>query len=351
MRWGVFGDAHGNLQGLQAVVQALRAAGVDGYLNLGDTVGYGADPNACCDLVREIGAVSVLGNHDLAAIGGPGLEWFNETARTALNWTRNHLSADHLAWLANLPTSVQLDELAATHSSLPQPTEWRYIDTALEAGVTLAAAGRRLVTPVYNADLAAGMVTNLALAGQLPLVMQVQYSSAQTGWTSELGEGEFELLYSGPVQAAWRVVKLLAGGVEVTRTVRAGRDVLEVQTTVANSVAGLHNRIYTARVEGQYLDSQGRRATVDGVGEMEIDSSAVDWLSYGNERGGLLMVPDRQLGLSYWDISGWWGGFGFHHHPAASRETWLFGPTPWTTAQADAAAAALATPLVVDWAE
>ncbi len=145
MRWGVFGDAHGNLQGLQAVVQALRAAGVDGYLNLGDTVGYGADPNACCDLVREIGAVSVLGNHDLAAIGGPGLEWFNETARTALNWTRNHLSADHLAWLANLPTSVQLDELAATHSSLPQPTEWRYIDTALEAGVTLAAAGRRLV--------------------------------------------------------------------------------------------------------------------------------------------------------------------------------------------------------------
>ncbi len=223
--------------------------------------------------------------------------------------------------------------------------------TAGPAAPYSAAAGRRLVTPVYNADLAAGMVTNLALAGQLPLVMQVQYSSAQTGWTSELGEGEFELLYSGPVQAAWRVVKLLAGGVEVTRTVRAGRDVLEVQTTVANSVAGLHNRIYTARVEGQYLDSQGRRATVDGVGEMEIDSSAVDWLSYGNERGGLLMVPDRQLGLSYWDISGWWGGFGFHHHPAASRETWLFGPTPWTTAQADAAAAALATPLVVDWAE
>ena len=52
MRIGLFSDTHANHEALQAVLEAFDKAQVDKLVCLGDTVGYGADPNPCCDLVR-----------------------------------------------------------------------------------------------------------------------------------------------------------------------------------------------------------------------------------------------------------------------------------------------------------
>src|SRR5438445_11398694 len=69
MRVGIFSDTHSNLEALTAVLGAFKQEGVDKLVCLGDTVGYGASPNECCDLVRDAVAFTILGNHDAAVAG------------------------------------------------------------------------------------------------------------------------------------------------------------------------------------------------------------------------------------------------------------------------------------------
>jgi predicted phosphodiesterase len=150
MRWGIFGDCHGNLQGLQAAVERLKREGVDRFLCLGDVVGYGAEPNECCALIRSIDAVCLLGNHDQAALGDADLTWFNDAARQAAEWTRHQLEPDHSAWLAGLQPLVRLAEpgdepFLAVHGALPDPWQWGYVADADDAAGVLAACEERIV--------------------------------------------------------------------------------------------------------------------------------------------------------------------------------------------------------------
>ena len=91
MRALIISDIHANLEALQAVLDAVPAHDV--VWNLGDVVGYGANPNEVIDYVRELGKVFVRGNHDRACSGLNGIEDFNPVAGRAAKWTRCVLSA------------------------------------------------------------------------------------------------------------------------------------------------------------------------------------------------------------------------------------------------------------------
>ena len=69
MRIGILGDVHSNLEALEAVVAAMKQDGVDEWLQVGDVVGYGPNPQECIDLIRELPATVCLGNHDAAGVG------------------------------------------------------------------------------------------------------------------------------------------------------------------------------------------------------------------------------------------------------------------------------------------
>lgn len=145
MRYGIFGDVHGNLEGLQAVVGAMANERIDTYLCLGDMVGYGADPNACCELIRGMGAICLFGNHDQACLGMVSLEWFNAYARAAAEWTAATLSPHHREWLATLPPIRRVADLLLVHSSLPDPWKWIYITTTALAADTFDACTNKLI--------------------------------------------------------------------------------------------------------------------------------------------------------------------------------------------------------------
>lgn len=53
MRLAFFGDVHGNLEALNAVLEDIQRRGVDEIFCLGDLVGYGPDPEAVVQLIRE----------------------------------------------------------------------------------------------------------------------------------------------------------------------------------------------------------------------------------------------------------------------------------------------------------
>lgn len=104
MRALVISDIHSNLQAFEAVLAA--APQHDVVWNLGDSVGYGADPNKVVDLARNLGGIVVRGNHDRACSGnlrfGEYLD-LNPTARFAADWTRKNLRKENTEWLSRLP--------------------------------------------------------------------------------------------------------------------------------------------------------------------------------------------------------------------------------------------------------
>jgi diadenosine tetraphosphatase ApaH/serine/threonine PP2A family protein phosphatase len=103
MRYLVLSDVHANLEALTAAIDA--AAGEwDQALVLGDLVGYGADPNAVIDRIRQLPVAAIVrGNHDKVAAGLAPVDSFNHVARQAIEWTADELTAANLQWLAAMP--------------------------------------------------------------------------------------------------------------------------------------------------------------------------------------------------------------------------------------------------------
>ncbi len=124
MRYGIISDIHSNLPALERVLAVLAEAAIDTYLCLGDIVGYSAWPNECCELVQDIGAICIRGNHD-EAILHPALEdWFNADARACLVWTRAQLREANRDFLAALEPSRALDDMIICHGSIPDPSHY-----------------------------------------------------------------------------------------------------------------------------------------------------------------------------------------------------------------------------------
>lgn len=120
MLYGIISDIHGNLEALESVLDSMGS--VDQLICLGDIVGYGANPNECCDLIKEFKAASVIGNHDMAVIGHQNLEWFNDWARSSIIWTRQKLKQRNVEFLQSHPQILKLSrEITITHGSLKDP--------------------------------------------------------------------------------------------------------------------------------------------------------------------------------------------------------------------------------------
>lgn len=183
MRWGVFGDVHSNLQALEAVLAALEHDRVERLLCLGDVVGYGAEPAACCALLRERQPLCLLGNHDEAVLGQVDLQWFNDQARLAAEWTRHQLSRADFDWLASLPDLAREQDFLAVHSSLPEPRAWGYVLSPAAAAASLGATFDWLVLfgHTHIAEAYAWQAPEpperrgLGIDGRLPLLTDRRY--------------------------------------------------------------------------------------------------------------------------------------------------------------------------------
>ena len=115
MRFGIFSDVHANLEALQAVLSAYQQAEIDRYVCLGDTVGYGANPNECCQIVRDLADLVILGNHDAACTGRLSTEWFNAAARVAVEGHQHMLDGRTHA----LARTAAIPHRTGRHAALP----------------------------------------------------------------------------------------------------------------------------------------------------------------------------------------------------------------------------------------
>ena len=140
MRIAVISDVHANRHALDAVL--AHVGSVDAIWHLGDVVGYGPEPNAVVDRLATAGAIGVRGNHDSAACGGDEIEWFNDDARAAMEWTRGAVTPTTVAWLRAQPERREVADFTLVHGSPLDPT-WEYVTTTAAARANLAVVTTR----------------------------------------------------------------------------------------------------------------------------------------------------------------------------------------------------------------
>lgn len=125
MRILIISDVHANFTALKTVLE--MAGKFDAVWCLGDLVGYGPDPNACVETIRNLaGLECILGNHDAATLNHIDTSNFNPEARTAIQWTQNELSESNRAFLGGLPEKIELDGVTLAHGS-PRHPVWEYL--------------------------------------------------------------------------------------------------------------------------------------------------------------------------------------------------------------------------------
>lgn len=106
MKVAILSDIHSNLIALEAVFKDMPT--VDAVLCAGDVIGYYADPNQVCQIIRQKGAMVIRGNHDAFVIDELAFDTTKERAYR-VNWTRNVLKEENLSWLKTLPIELKLE--------------------------------------------------------------------------------------------------------------------------------------------------------------------------------------------------------------------------------------------------
>jgi diadenosine tetraphosphatase ApaH/serine/threonine PP2A family protein phosphatase len=146
VRVAVISDVHANLYALEAVLGEIDRDPPDAIWCLGDTVGYGPRPNECCTLVRERAHLTLVGNHDLVALGEGGIAAhdFNPEAAAASRWTQEELTEESRAFLGSLEPTAESDGVQLFHGS-PRDPVWDYVLTEAIALESLALTTAPLV--------------------------------------------------------------------------------------------------------------------------------------------------------------------------------------------------------------
>jgi predicted phosphodiesterase len=240
MRALVVSDIHANLAALQAVL--ADAGEFDAIWCLGDSVGYGPQPNEVLQALAE--ACVVLGNHDAAAAGLITVEDFNPYAAEAALWTAGALQPDGKSFIETMP-ETRVDEptgFTLVHGSLRYPI-WEYLLSA-----DSALAHLQLQTTPYS------------LVGHSHIPMRVEESGAGPRFSRVMHEevvklGETRLVLNpgsvgqprdGDPRASYGIVDT---GVATFTLRRVAYDIVATQRRMAE--AGLPERLILRLAAGR----------------------------------------------------------------------------------------------------
>ncbi len=122
----VLSDIHGNLPALKAILQHADAQGTDQILNLGDSTGYGPEPDGVVQLLNEIDTINLLGDYDKKVLRKKHRKtgWSkvkNPDKRLMFNWTCHALSKRSRKLLKSYPEQKTIEvgslKIFMTHTS------------------------------------------------------------------------------------------------------------------------------------------------------------------------------------------------------------------------------------------
>jgi putative phosphoesterase len=112
MKVCVIADIHGNYDALKKCIQEAQNLNIKKFLCLGDYVGYYYEPHKCIDLLLDINATCIRGNHEemlLDAIKNKHrLEYYTSKYGNGIKIALKKLKKKHLDFLKKLPKTKRI---------------------------------------------------------------------------------------------------------------------------------------------------------------------------------------------------------------------------------------------------
>lgn len=127
MRYAVVSDIHANLPAWNVVYTDVQSSGADEIICLGDVVGYGPTPADVLEKVYAQVHHFVLGNHDAVVGGKLNTDHFNAKARSAIEWTRQHLDDQAVTFFRECPYVLAGPNFRCSHGDPSSPSQFRYV--------------------------------------------------------------------------------------------------------------------------------------------------------------------------------------------------------------------------------
>ncbi|MDD5218484.1 MAG: metallophosphoesterase family protein [Candidatus Omnitrophica bacterium] len=127
MKHIILADIHGNQEALETVIAHLRDRDVGAWIVLGDTVGYGANPNECFEWVLQNAKFQLMGNHEEAVVHRSLRDWFSGWAREAIDWTDRVLRPEFKKEISALSFMRIENQITFAHASPDTPDQYRYL--------------------------------------------------------------------------------------------------------------------------------------------------------------------------------------------------------------------------------
>lgn len=134
-RFAILADIHSNLEALNAVLKDARSQSVTNFFCLGDIVGYNANPQECLNIIMDLEAPTVCGNHDFYCSCDKPLDDFQPNAAAVIEWTRRQINEKGLQWLSSLPLKKTFfqQSFSIVHGTLDNPDQWGYLLDSYDA--------------------------------------------------------------------------------------------------------------------------------------------------------------------------------------------------------------------------
>src|SRR6188768_3668698 len=148
MRLAVVSDIHGNLAALEAVVRDFARRGVDGVINLGDSLSGPLRPLETARFLMGQDWVHLAGNHERQVLTGEPGRW-----NPSDEFTHAQLTDVELAWMASLTACRRLgDDVLLCHGTPRSDMEY-FLET-VEGGRVRAATSGEIEQRLEQADAA-----------------------------------------------------------------------------------------------------------------------------------------------------------------------------------------------------
>jgi len=144
MRYGIFSDVHANLEAFELVLDSYKKEKIDKFIYLGDVIGYGANPNECSRVLKDFDPVCIAGNHEWAALNKISADYFSQSAKEAIAWTKGVLNKYSSDYLNTFSLTFEEDDFICTHGDLIEPNKFFYISDIKDARVNFRVLNKRI---------------------------------------------------------------------------------------------------------------------------------------------------------------------------------------------------------------
>lgn len=113
-------DIHGNKEAFTQVMEDIESSKVDIIVNLGDSVGYGPEPEEILYAIQKNEIVNILGNHELAIIDKTYRLYSMGGARESIERTIKFLTPGLISYIGGLPSHRVIDDALFVHGCPPE---------------------------------------------------------------------------------------------------------------------------------------------------------------------------------------------------------------------------------------